>query len=70
MSRNRTKEELEAELYEANEYIEELQAKLDDIIGIAGGDDEDAEEVSGVEDGGSFLHRSESGSEENGSRRR
>lgn len=39
----KTREAIEAELDEANEYIEELEGKLDDIAGIAGDEDEDDE---------------------------
>ena len=45
MARSRSKSELEAELDEANDYIEELETKLDDIVGItADADEEDEEE--------------------------
>jgi hypothetical protein len=44
----KSKQELERELDEANSYIEELESKLDDIVGIAGdeedGDDEELDE--------------------------
>lgn len=40
----KTRLELQAELDEANELIEELQDKLDDIAGIAGGDKESYDE--------------------------
>ena len=33
-----------AELDEANDYIEELEAKLDDIVGIAADGDEDIDD--------------------------
>ena len=39
---------LEAELDEANEYIAELEDKLDDIVGIVVEDDDD--ETDGAED--------------------
>src|SRR5262249_48441886 len=42
MPRGKSKAELEAELDEAQDYIEQLEGKLDDIAGIAA--DEDAEE--------------------------
>src|SRR5262245_14246431 len=41
MTRGKSKAELEAELDEANEYIEQLEGKLDDIAGIAADEDED-----------------------------
>ena len=46
MSTNRTKAELQAELEEANGRIEELEAKLGEIINIADADsdDEDGED--------------------------
>ena len=52
MARNKTKEQLQAELDEANEYIEELEAKLDDIAGIATEEDEegDADEDASADD--------------------
>jgi hypothetical protein len=42
MPKTKSKAELESELGEANEYIEELEGKLNDIVGIAA-DDEDEE---------------------------
>ncbi len=42
--RTKSKAQIEAELDEANEYIEDLEAKLDDIAGIAGGEEEAEEE--------------------------
>lgn len=39
----KTKAQLAAELDEANDYIEQLEAKLDDIAGIAG-DEEDEDD--------------------------
>jgi len=47
--RLKSKPELEAELENANEYIEELETKLDSIAGIASGD-EDEDEESGADD--------------------
>ena len=44
MARNKTKEQLQAELGEANDYIEQLERKLDDIAGIASDEDEDSED--------------------------
>ena len=41
MPRGKSKEQLAAELNEANDYIEELEGKLDDIAGIATEDDEE-----------------------------
>jgi hypothetical protein len=48
-SRVKSKDELEAELDEANDYIEQLEAKLDDIAGIVGDEDEDDETDSDFE---------------------
>jgi len=48
--RTKSKEELQAELDEANEYIEQLEGKLDDIAGIAREEDDDEEEVDEVDD--------------------
>src|SRR5262249_5893795 len=45
MARGKSKVELEAELTEANDYIEELEGKLDDIAGIAADEDEEEEDV-------------------------
>lgn len=45
MARRKSNAELQAELDSANGYIEELEAKLDDIAGIATDDeDEDSAE--------------------------
>jgi len=44
MARGKSKAELESELVEANEYIESLESKLDDIAGIAADEDEQEEE--------------------------
>ena len=41
MPNGKTKTQLMAELDEANDYIEELEAKLGDIVGIAADDDSD-----------------------------
>jgi len=41
MPRGKSKEQLAAELNEANDYIEELEGKLDDIAGIAVEDEEE-----------------------------
>jgi len=41
MPRLKTKAEVQADLDEANDYIEELEAKLDDIAGIAAEEEED-----------------------------
>jgi hypothetical protein len=56
MANGKTKADLQSELDEANDYIEELEAKLDDIAGIAADEDEeedDDEEV--VEEEGDDL---------------
>lgn len=44
MPRPKSKAEIEAELDEANSYIEELEAKLDDIAGIVTDEEEEDEE--------------------------
>jgi hypothetical protein len=45
MARMKSKPQLQAELDDANEYIEQLETKLDSIAEIASGDeDEDSEE--------------------------
>lgn len=43
MKRVKTKAEIEAELESANDYIEELETKLDSIAGIASGDEDEEE---------------------------
>jgi hypothetical protein len=43
MPRGKSKAELQAELDEAQDHIEELEAKLDDIAGLASGEDEEEE---------------------------
>jgi hypothetical protein len=42
MPKAKSKAELEAELDEANEYIDELEGKLNDIVGIASDEDDDS----------------------------
>ena len=44
MANAKTATQLKAELTEANDYIEQLEAKLDDIVGIAQDDDADDED--------------------------
>lgn len=44
MPRGKSKAELQAELDESRGYIEDLEAKLDDIVGLASGDDDTEEE--------------------------
>src|SRR5437016_2228505 len=44
MPRSKSKAELQAELDEANDRVEELEAKLDDIAGLASGEDEEDED--------------------------
>ena len=44
MKRPKSRTELQAELENANEYIEELETKLDSIAGIATGDEDEDEE--------------------------
>ena len=51
MARNKTKQQLQAELGEANDYIEQLEGKLDDIAGIASDEDEDEDADDEEEDG-------------------
>jgi hypothetical protein len=47
----RSKQQLQAELDEANDYIEQLEGKLDEIVGIASDeDDEEDEEVEEEEE--------------------
>jgi hypothetical protein len=48
-SNSRTKDQLQSELDEANEYIEELGSKLDNIAGIATDEGDDDEDDSGDE---------------------
>ena len=43
MPQGKSKADLEAELDEANDYIEELESKLDDIVGIASDEDEEGD---------------------------
>ena len=40
---NKSPSKLQAELESANEYIEELETKLDSIAGIASGDEEESD---------------------------
>jgi hypothetical protein len=51
MPRGKTKAELEAELGEANDYIEELESKLDQINGIAAGEDEEDDDDADGDEG-------------------
>ena len=44
MARGESKADLESELDEAEDYIERLEGKLDDIAGIAADEDEEDEE--------------------------
>ena len=46
----KTRSELQAELEYANEYIEELESKLDNIAGIAAGDEEESVDEDEDED--------------------
>jgi hypothetical protein len=43
----KTKAQLEGELDEANTYIEELEEKLDDIVGIAADGEEEGDDEEG-----------------------
>jgi hypothetical protein len=47
MKRPKSRSELQAELENANEYIGELEGKLDGIVAIASGEDEESEEEPG-----------------------
>src|SRR5262249_14103686 len=49
---SKSKAELQDELDEANDYIEELEAKLDDIAGIAADEDEEGEDGTEEDDQG------------------
>ena len=49
MKRPKSRTDLQAELENANEYIEELETKLDSIAGIASGD-EDTEDEEGEDE--------------------
>jgi hypothetical protein len=44
MARAKSRSQLKTELDNANEYIEELESKLDSIAGIASGEEEEEEE--------------------------
>jgi hypothetical protein len=44
MPHSKSKTELQAELDEARDYIEDLEGKLDDIAGLASGEDEEDED--------------------------
>jgi hypothetical protein len=48
--RVKTKTELAAELDEANDYIEQLESRLDGIVGIASGEEEEEDEPDEEED--------------------
>ena len=41
MAGTKSRSRLQSELEEANEYIEELESRLDSIAGIVSGDEED-----------------------------
>ena len=47
MPRNLSKSDLQAELDDANDYIEELETKLDSIAGIAAGDEDEDSDGNG-----------------------
>lgn len=49
MPNGKTKADLESELDDANDYIEELETKLDQIAGIATDEDEDGSDSDGSE---------------------
>ena len=46
----KTKADLQDELEEARDYIEQLEGRLDSIVGVANGDDEDDEDEEDDED--------------------
>lgn len=48
--RTKSKHELQAELDEANDYIEQLEAKLDDIAGIVTDEDDEEDDDDEGED--------------------
>jgi hypothetical protein len=50
MARMKSKPQLQAELDDANEYIEQLETKLDSIAGIAAGDEDEESEEEDDED--------------------
>ena len=50
MPRTKSRAELESELNEATDYIEELEEKLNEIVGIASDDNEDADEEDDDDD--------------------
>ena len=50
MPRTKSKTELQGELDEARDYIEDLEAKLDDIAGLASGEDDEDEDDEGNEE--------------------
>jgi hypothetical protein len=50
MARMKSKPQLQAELDDANEYIEQLETKLDSIAGIASGDEDEESEDDDEED--------------------
>jgi hypothetical protein len=52
MPSSKSKAELESELDEANDYIEELESKLDQIAGIATDEEEDQGEDDDSDDSG------------------
>jgi hypothetical protein len=52
MPRAKSKAELEAELDEANEYIDQLEGKLNDIVGIASDEDDDSADEAEDDDSG------------------
>lgn len=41
MAQGKSKRDLQDELDDANDYIEQFEAKMDDVIGIASEDDSD-----------------------------
>jgi hypothetical protein len=52
MPRTKSKAELEQELDDANDYIEELEGKLNDIVGIASDEETDEDDSADEDDTG------------------
>ena len=50
MARGKTITELEAQLDDANDYIDGLESKLNDIVGIAADEDDDVDDDSEDDD--------------------
>ena len=50
MARTKSKSELEAEIDDLNDYVEELESKLDNIAGVINEDDEDQDDDESEDD--------------------